>query len=57
MKRRVVHCCALLVALAGCGRADRAADRTAVAAAAPRKLRVMFLPHVSWAPLMIAEAE
>jgi len=57
MKRHVVHCCALLVALAGCSRADRAADRTAVAAAAPRKLRVMFLPHVSWAPIMIAEAE
>jgi NitT/TauT family transport system substrate-binding protein len=53
MMRRVVHCCALLVALAGCSRADR----TAVAAPAPRKLRVMFLPHVSWAPIMIAEAE
>jgi NitT/TauT family transport system substrate-binding protein len=51
--RRVVHCCALLVALAGCGRSDRAS----IATPAPRKLRVLFLPHVSWAPIMIAQAE
>jgi ABC-type nitrate/sulfonate/bicarbonate transport system substrate-binding protein len=52
MKRRVVTCCALLVALA-CRHAEHTADGTPV----PRKVRVLFLPHVSWAPIMIAEAE
>jgi ABC-type nitrate/sulfonate/bicarbonate transport system substrate-binding protein len=51
--RRVASCCALLVALAGCNRADR----TAAGVPAPRKVRVMFLQHVSWAPIMIADAE
>ncbi|HEX7978763.1 MAG TPA: ABC transporter substrate-binding protein, partial [Gemmatimonadaceae bacterium] len=53
MMRRVVSCCALLATLVGCNRADR----TAVATPAPRKVRVMFLQHMSWAPIMIAEAE
>jgi NitT/TauT family transport system substrate-binding protein len=53
MMRRGLSCCVLLAALAGCSRADRAAS----GAPAPRRVRVMFLPHVSWAPIMIAEAE
>jgi NitT/TauT family transport system substrate-binding protein len=53
MMRRVVNCCALLVALAGCSRADHAA----AGMPAPRKLRVLLLPHVSWGPIMIADAE
>jgi NitT/TauT family transport system substrate-binding protein len=53
MKRHVAQCCALLVALAGCSHAERTAD----GASAPHRVRVLFLPHVSWAPIMIAEAE
>jgi len=53
VKRRVVISCALFAALAACSRTDSSPDDTS----APRKVRVVFLPHVSWGPIMIAEAE
>ena len=52
MMRRAVAC-GLLLTLAACSRADRTVD----GAPAPHKVRVLFLPHVSWAPIMIANAE
>ena len=50
--RRALLACTLLAAAVACRRAD-APD---VAAARP-KLRVLVTPHVSYAPLMIADAE
>jgi NitT/TauT family transport system substrate-binding protein len=41
----------LLTALSGCSRSDTPAVPAAV------KVRVAFLPHLSWGPLMIAQAE
>ena len=54
MTRRSLLCCALLATLAACSRADAPA---ADAAAAPRKVRVAFSPHLSWAPIMVAQSE
>jgi NitT/TauT family transport system substrate-binding protein len=48
---RALCSCALLASLVACRQAD------APAAAAPPKLRVLLTPHVSYAPLMIANAE
>ena len=53
MIRRTLLRCAALAALAGCG----AADAPDVAASAPAKVRVSITPHLSWGPLMIAQAE
>jgi NitT/TauT family transport system substrate-binding protein len=53
VNRHVAICCALLAALAACRRTEHAPDGRP----APRKVRVVFLPHVSWGPIMIAEAE
>lgn len=50
--RRLVLCGALVASTIACGRADAPA-----ASGAPRKVRVAFLPHVSWAPIMIAQSE
>jgi NitT/TauT family transport system substrate-binding protein len=44
---------ALLAALVACARGDA----PAATSAAPRKVRVAFLPRLSWGPLMIADAE
>ncbi|HEU4721822.1 MAG TPA: ABC transporter substrate-binding protein [Gemmatimonadaceae bacterium] len=52
MTRRTLLGVAALAALAGCARADAPA-----AAAAPAKVRVSITPHLSWGPLMIAQAE
>ena len=51
--RRALLRCAALAALAGCGRADA----PAAGASAPAKVRVSITPHLSWGPLMIAQAE
>ena len=51
--RRSLMRCAALAAVAACG----AGDAPAVATSAPAKLRVSFTPHLSWGPLMIAQAE
>jgi NitT/TauT family transport system substrate-binding protein len=51
--RRARLTCAALIALAGCGAADAPDTRTA----APAKVRVSITPHLSWGPLMIAQAE
>ena len=48
--RRLLLSCALLGATVACRRAD------APAPGAPRKLRVGFLPHMSWGPIMIAQS-
>ena len=42
-----------IATLAACGRADA----PAVGSAAPAKVRVSITPHLSWGPLMIAQAE
>ena len=52
--RRLLLSCAWLAATIACSRADAPA---AEATSAPRKVRVGFLPHVSWGPIMIAQAE
>jgi len=49
--RRLLLWCALLGATVACRGADAPAPN------APRKLRVAFLPHLSWAPIMIAQSE
>ena len=53
MNRRLLHGCALLLALAACSRAEQ----VAAGAEAPRKVRVQYTPHLSWGPIMIAQAE
>jgi len=50
--RRALLACTLLAAVVACRRAD-----SPDAAAARPKLRVLVTPHVSYAPLMIADAE
>ena len=50
--RRTILRAAALAALAACGRAEAPA-----ASEAPRKVRVSITPHLSWGPLMIAQAE
>lgn len=47
----ILRSLALLAALSGCSRADAPAVPTAA------KVRVAFLPHLSWGPIMIAQAE
>ena len=52
--RRLVLACAVLASAVACSRADAPA---AAAATTLRKVRVGFLPHMSWGPLMIAQSE
>jgi NitT/TauT family transport system substrate-binding protein len=52
MTRRALLTCALLAAAVACRRAD-----APPATAARPKVRVLITPHVSFAPLMIAQAE
>lgn len=51
MRLTRVRLSVVLAALVGCSRGD------APAVPAPTKLRVAFLPHLSWGPIMIAQAE
>lgn len=54
MSRAIGARALVLAALVACGKADApGADQ----AAQPAKLRVSFVRHLSWAPLMIAQAE
>jgi NitT/TauT family transport system substrate-binding protein len=50
--RRLLLSCTLLATMMSCRRAD-----APPAPGAPRKVRVAFLPHLSWAPIMIAQSE
>ena len=53
MTRRFVQGCVLLLALVACSRTEQ----VVAGAEALRKVRVQYTPHLSWGPIMIAQAE